>query len=144
MPLPWEATSRLMRLLGMTEELLASYRTGADGPLPSAGPLQVIVDEAQQILSLSDEALAREFERVALGAAEKSGRPDLEVAAVAGWLKAMLGTQAMDAQRSAAPEPPPEGEQRRRKQTIGFKLRSPITREPEAAAAATESSDDES
>ena len=47
---------------------------------------------------------------------------DVRAAVLVGWLKAGLAAETMEAQR---PEPP------RRKQTIGFKIRSPITRETE-------------
>lgn len=127
MPLPWDARMRLVRLAGVTDELLVSARAA---PTPNAGAalsqrLVSLLEEVQQVVGENDPFLADEFARVVCSSDEVP--PDVQAAVLSGWLKASLATESLEEQRAqqqAQQEP-----DRRRKQTIGFKIRSPITRE---------------
>jgi hypothetical protein len=127
MALQWDSAKKLMRLQGMSEELLASARASGDESVNAAvqDALNGVAREIQAVLETGDPALAAEFERIVVGASRDTSRAEVLAAAVTGWLRAALGVQALDERRDAAVrEGPPK-----RKQTIGFKIRSPITRE---------------
>jgi hypothetical protein len=129
MALQWESAKKLMRLQGMSEELVASARASADPSVNRAvlDALTGLARETQAVLETGDAGLAAEFERVVVGGSQGSDRAEVLGAALSGWLRAALGVEALDERRDAAmQEAPPK-----RKQTIGFKIRSPITREPE-------------
>lgn len=123
MPVSWEDRKRLGRLHGIADELLASARSTPDRAAADAigSQLDALMSEIQTVLATNDEGLADEFTRVVMTEAATSPA-ELRAAMLVGWLRAGLATEAMEAQR----EPP------KRKQTIGFKIRSPITRELES------------
>jgi hypothetical protein len=119
---------RLSRLGGVAEELLAHARAGVvpEREEAFADRVSAVVDEVEAVVSESDPLLADELERVVVGA---GGVPaDLRAAALVGWLRAELAVEALIAQRNETPS-----DRSRRKQTIGFRFRSPVTREPGAA-----------
>lgn len=124
MPVSWDDRKRLGRLHGIADELLASARATPDPTSEEAigSELDALMNETRAVLANNDEALAVEFARVVMGETASSSPAELRAAMLVGWLKAELAAEAMEAQR----EPP------RRKQTIGFKIRSPITREHES------------
>jgi hypothetical protein len=124
MPVSWDDRKRLLRLHGIADELLASARAAQD---PEAGnaigrQLDALTSEVHEVLAANDEALADEFTRVVMADTAVSSPAPLRAAMLVGWLKAGLAAEAM----GAPPEPA------KRKQTIGFKIRSPITREHES------------
>lgn len=126
MALSWDARKSLLRLTGIVEELLASAR-GPQAPSGTAlsQQLSALEDQAQMLLGQDDPTLADEFERMVSVSDELPA--ELHAAALAGWLKACLAVESAEDKRAeamTAQEAP-----RRRKQTIGFKIRSPITRE---------------
>ena len=133
MPLPWEVITKLMRFQGIAEELLASARSSRDADLGDAldGQLAILLQETQTVLAFCDESLAAEFARVVVPESADSTPAEVQAAAFVGWLRAGLNVEALENKREtverqqAAQEPP------RRKQTIGFKIRSPLTRDPE-------------
>ena len=113
----------------MSEELLGSARA-ADDPSANKAVLDALnglARETQAVLETGDAALAAEFERVVVTGSQDSDRAEVLGAALSGWLRAALGVEALDEKRDAAVKQAPS----KRKQTIGFKIRSPITREPE-------------
>jgi hypothetical protein len=126
--LPWDSAKKLMRLQGVSEELLASAR-GANDPSTNEAlrdALDSLAHEIQVVLETGDPVLAAEFERLVVGTSRDSSPPEVQGAAIVGWLRAALGVEALEEKREAAAksaEPP-----RPRKQTIGFKIRSPVTR----------------
>jgi len=128
MALPWDSAKKLMRLQGMSEELLTSARAptvpSADRALRHA--LELLAHEIQAVLETGDPALAEEFERVVVGTSADSPPAEVQGAAITGWLRAALGVEALDEKRAASAQPIEET--RTRKQTIGFKIRSPVTR----------------
>jgi hypothetical protein len=132
MPISWEDRKRLLRLHGVADELLASARTPHDSNASAAleAQLDAISNEILAVLAQNDEDLADEFSRLVMAVGTDSPPSDVRAAVLVGWLKAGLAAETMEAQR---PEPP------RRKQTIGFKIRSPITRETEGREGAENS-----
>jgi hypothetical protein len=123
MALPWESAKKLMRLQGMSEELLASARAADDSTADSSirAALESLAREIQVVLETTDPTLAAEFERLIVGT---SGDPPLAAvqgAVIAGWLRAALGAEALDEKRAAAAPP---AEPRSRK----HRIRSPVTR----------------
>lgn len=131
MPLSWDARMRLLRLGGVAEELLASARAGREPEPAFAERVEALADEVQSAVAEWDPLLQEELERV-LG--PDDGASDLRAAALVGWLKAGLAAELLREQRGSAPATPA-----RRKQTIGFKIRSPVTREPQAGDEGRES-----
>jgi hypothetical protein len=123
MPLSWDARTRLLRLGGVAEELLASARAGREPEQAFAERVDALADEVQDAVADWDPLLQEELERV-LGPPHDA--PDLRAAALVGWLKAGLAAELLREQRGAAP-----GSAARRKQTVGFRIRSPVTREPQ-------------
>jgi hypothetical protein len=137
-PLAWDERKRLLRITGLAEELLgvaasghANARTGLDEQVA------FLVREVHGVLATSDAATADEFERLVARGPEADVAAELRAAALVGWVKAELATESMEESREeeAASQPEP-----RRKQTVGFKIRSPITREQEIAQDATSTS----
>jgi hypothetical protein len=128
MPLSWEARMRLLRLGGVAEELLASARAGREPETSFAERIDALTDEVRDAVAGSDALLEEELERV-LGPSD--GAADVRVAVLVGWLKAGLAAELLNEQRGAA-----VSVATRRKQTIGFKIRSPVTRDPQAGGEA--------
>jgi hypothetical protein len=126
---------RLLRVGGVAEELLAHARGGHATEIEAAFADHVcaLADEVQAVVCESDPLMAEEFERV-IGRGDAPA--DLRAAALVGWLNAVLSAESLTDQRAGSDS----AEHLRRKQTIGFKLRSPVTREhaaPEQASDAT-------
>lgn len=121
-----DARDRLHRLTGMADELLTTARRGAADESAVRGELDFLLGEVRMTLALDDPDAAAEFEHVVVGAKRGEVPSEVRAAELAGWLKAALAVEAMSAQRAAqqAAAAPP-----RRKQTLGFKLRSPIARD---------------
>jgi hypothetical protein len=120
---------------GIADELLTSSRGGAAGPAKEAIGREVdaIVQEVHLLLLDTDGPVADEFERIVLNGTSDSPA-DVRAAVLVGWLKAGLAAETFEAQRRAeerqtAPKAPVG-----RKQSIGFKIRTAVTREkpPEA------------
>jgi hypothetical protein len=119
----FENRKRLLRLHGIAEELLASARAAKDDQAAKAvaAQLDVLAGEIRDVLTRSDGELAEEFERVVIDAVKQLPAADVRAAVLVGWLKAGLAAESIDAQRSENAPP--------RKHSIGFRIRSPITRE---------------
>ncbi len=130
MPLSWDDSKHLLRMLGVAEELVAS--TPATSSVPSGdgfnAQLEALMQETHTHLVSDDEELAREFDRL-VGCWMKESVPlELGAAALLGWLKAYAGTESyVEKQRNVAQAA--SAACRDREQTIGFKIRSPITRD---------------
>ena len=127
---------RLLRVGGVAEELLAHARAGHATELEGAFAdlVGALADEVQAVVSESDPFVAEEFERVVVGSGDAPA--ELRAAALVGWLNAELAAESLTEQRAGSDS----AEHLRRKQTIGFKFRSPVTREhtaPEQAPDAT-------
>ncbi len=128
MPLPWEERKRLLRIAGVAEQLLGVAQAGGE-EAARAGldeELTFLMEEVHGILAASDPAAADEFERVVRRGPGAPVAAELRTAALIGWLKTELALETVDEQRAEEAASRPE---ERRKQTIGFKIRSPITRE---------------
>lgn len=127
MALSWGDAKRLARLHGIADELLRSARASTEPEIAEAvdRQLSAIGHEIVALLEATDARVAEEFHRVVLGRSGGPLPPEVRAATMAGWLKAALGTESLEekARQNAAGEEP-----RRRKQTIGFKIRRPITR----------------
>jgi len=135
-PLSWNDRKHVLRMLGVAEELVASTRATGSGYTGDglSAQLGALMQETQTLLALNDEELAREFDRLVRGWAEEAVPLELGAAALLGWLKAYVGSESYEEKRrNEAQAAPPAG--RDRKQTIGFKIRSPITREVAAEQA---------
>ena len=128
MPLSWDARMRLLRLGGVAEELLASARAGREPETAFAERIDALTDEVRVAVGDWDPLLEEELERM-LGSSDAAA--DLRAAVLVGWLKAGLAAELLNEQRGAAAALPA-----RRKQTIGFKIRSPVTRDPQAGGEA--------
>jgi len=76
------------------------------------------------VLDAGDSVAAAEFERIVMHGPDAELAPELQAAALVGWVKAELTTQALDDKRAED-----EASRPRKKQTLGFTFRSPITRE---------------
>src|SRR5687767_12150549 len=124
MAVSFDDRKRLLRLHGIADELLASARSANDEKAAGAvaAQLDVLAGEIHEVLTRSDKELAEEFDRVVIDAVKDLPEADVRAAVIAGWLKAGLAAEAADAQRSAQAAPT--------KHSIGFRIRSPITREP--------------
>ena len=134
MPLSWNDRKHVLRMLGVAEELVATTRATGSGYTGDdvRAQLRALAQETQTLLTVNDEELAREFDRLVRGWSETTVPLELGAAALLGWLRAYVGSESHEEkQRNEAPAAPPAG--RDRKQTIGFKIRSPITREVAAA-----------
>jgi len=140
MALEWDDRKRLLRMHGIADELLTSARAGA-GATPARAAfdqqLDTVAQEVHLMLLDTDGPAADEFERVVLQGAGDDSAPEVRAAALVGWLKAGLAGETMEAQQEAEKQrsaQKPVG----RKQSIGFKIRSPVTREkvPEAKSSA--------
>jgi hypothetical protein len=147
MALEWDDRKRLLRMHGIADELLASARAGiAAGPAKAAmdRQLDTIAQEVHMLLLDTDGPAADEFERVVLQGAGDDSPPDVRAAALVGWLKAGLAGETMEAQRQAEEKQPSVHKPVGRKQSIGFKIRSPVTREkvPEAQSSVEAPSSD--
>jgi hypothetical protein len=125
-----EARDRLHRLTGMADELLGVARRG-QGDDAIRGELEFLMSEVRLTLALDDADAAAEFEHVVVGPKREAAPPEVKAAELAGWLKAALAVEAQSAQRAAQPAAEP----RRRRQTLGFRLRSPIARDEADGAA---------
>jgi len=127
MPLSWEEAKRLARLHGIADELLASARGSRDEQIVGAVDRQLgaVAQEVHALLVETEPPLAEEFQRVVLANPGGPLPPEVRAASLAGWLSAALATQSLEekAKQEASVEMP-----RRRKQTIGFKIRAPVTR----------------
>ena len=122
MALAWGERKRLMRLTGLSDELLNATRIPRDqAGLEALGvELDSIVGEVGELLADADGRLAAEFERVVVRRDEPRP-PDLRAAALAGWLRAELAVESLDEARSQQEE---QLDSLRRKLTIGFRSRS--------------------
>ena len=125
----WEGRARLQRLTGMADELLGVTRGGAAQGEPVQRELDFLMGEVHAVLALEDTATAEEFEHVVMRRSGNDLPAQVRAAELAGWLKAELAVEAAAAQRAARPAEERPQAPSRRKQTIGFKIRSPITRE---------------
>jgi hypothetical protein len=134
-PFSWSDTKRLLRLQGVAEELLALAPTSQGHELREAldRQLGILTQEVHVLLAEANSAMADEFQRVV---AMESGAvpPEIRAAALAGWLKASIAAESLEAK---AEQEVANREPRRRKHTIGFKIRPAVGREagsvPEAA-----------
>ncbi len=135
MPLDWEERKRLLRMHGIADELLTSARGGAAGPASDAigREIDAIVQEVHLLLLDTEEPIADEFERIVLRGASDSPA-DVRAAVLVGWLKAGLAADTFEAQTRAEERQKIAKAPVGRKQSIGFKIRSPVTRDtaPEA------------
>ena len=127
---------RLLRVGGVAEELLAHARAGRATEIEGAFAdlVAALADEVQAVVGESDTLIAEEFERVVVGSGDAPA--ELRAAALVGWLNAELAAESLTEQRAGSDS----AEHPRRRQTIGFKFRSPVTREqvaPEQAPDAT-------
>jgi hypothetical protein len=127
MTLSWETRKRLLRLGGIVGELLDSARStpALRSDRAFGQQLSSLMEEVRVALGQDDPGLADEFRRVVVASDELPA--DLRAAALAGWLKAELAVESLEDQRASAQPRAP-----RKKQTLGFKIRSPITREAAA------------
>jgi hypothetical protein len=127
MALSWADAKRLARLHGIADELLTSARASTEPQIVEAADRQLgtVGHEIHALLEAIDPLLADEFRHVVLADQLGPVPPAVRGAAMAGWLHATLTTESLEqkAMQNATAEQP-----RRRKQTIGFKLRAPITR----------------
>jgi hypothetical protein len=118
----------LHRLTGIADELLTTARrTNEAGEEAVQRELDFLMGEVRMTLALSDPDAAAEFEHVVVGPKRGELPSEVRAAELAGWLKAALAVEAMAAQRAVQEASAPPA--LRRKQTLGFKLRSPITRD---------------
>lgn len=126
MPLGWDERMRLLRVVGLAEEVLGAAQASRDEAARAGlgDHIGFLMREVHAVLSASDAAAADEFERIVMRGPEADIQPELHAAALVGWVKAELTTQALDEKHEEEVAARP-----RKKQTIGFKLRSPITRE---------------
>jgi hypothetical protein len=133
MPLAWGDAKRLARLHGIANELLVSARGSSIDAVAKGIERQLVTigAEVRDLLEASDEQMADEFERVVLGDPANLLPPEVRAAAMAGWLNSALAVESIeemarkDVQAEAAAAAPPA---RWRKQTVGFKIRTPVTR----------------
>jgi hypothetical protein len=137
--LEWDDRKRLLRMHGIADELLTSAR-GGSGTGAARGAfdrqLDTVAQEVHLLLLDTDGPAADEFERVVLQGAGDESPPEVRAAALVGWLKAGLAGETMEAQRQSEETQRSAQKPVGRKQSIGFKIRSPVTREkvPEASA----------
>ena len=127
MALSWADAKRLVRLNGLAGELLTSARSTTDGDV-SEGIDRQLVAVAREVHAVFAEAepdTADEFRRMILESESDQLPPEVRAASMTGWLNAALATESLEqkARQEVASE-----ENRPREQTIGFKIRSPLTR----------------
>jgi hypothetical protein len=136
MALEWDDRKRLLRMHGIADELLTSARAGAPAGGALDRQLDTVAQEVHMLLLDTDGPAADEFERLVLHGAGDDSPPDVRAAALVGWLKAGLAGESMEAQLQADEKQRSAQKPVGRKQSIGFKIRSPVTREkaPEAQA----------
>jgi hypothetical protein len=131
MPLGWEHRKRLARLTGLLVDLAAAAAPAPAGHEGLAALVDAVEEQVRSAFS-PDGELADEFARL-FGPA-RGMSPALRAAALGGWLKEVLAADAREAQAAEAFRlPPPEAS---RKVSLGFKLRSPLTRDDDAARSA--------
>jgi hypothetical protein len=121
MPLAWDGQMRLLRVVGLAEAVLSAAQASSDD-LARAGlgeQVNFLMSEVHAVLIESDAVAAAEFERIVMRGPEVSA--ELKAAALVGWVNGELMTQARHEENASS--------QPRKRQTIGFKIRSPITRE---------------
>jgi hypothetical protein len=141
MALEWDDRKRLLRMHGIADELLTSARAGA-GATPAKAALDqqldTVAQEVHMLLLDTDGPAADEFERVVLQGTGDDRAPEVRAAALVGWLKAGLTGETMEAQQEAEEKQRSAQKPVGRKQSIGFKIRSPVTRGkvPEAKSSA--------
>jgi hypothetical protein len=146
MALEWDDRKRLLRMHGIADELLTSARAGA-GAAPARAALDhqldTVAQEVHMVLLDTDGPAADEFERVVLQGAGDDSAPEVRAAALVGWLKAGLAGETMEAQQQTEEKQRSTQKPVGRKQSIGFKIRSPVTREkaPDAKPGAEASGD---
>lgn len=125
--LSWDERKRLLRIAGLGEELLGVAQASRVGtPAGLNEQVAFLMNEVHGVLSSSDQEAADEFERIVLRGPRMDLAAELRVGALVGWLKAELAAESIEESRQGQAESPSA---RRRKQTVGFKIRSPITRE---------------
>ena len=141
MRLDWQDRKRLIRMHGIADELLTSARGGAAGPAKEAIGREVdaIVEEVHMLLLDTDGPVADEFERIVLQGTNDSPA-EVRAAVLVGWLKAGLAAETFEAQRRAEERQNAAKAPAGRKQSIGFKIRSPVTREKASEAESNEGS----
>lgn len=132
MSISWDGRKGLVRLAGIADELLVSSRGAQTAEVDAAlsRQLSALMQEVHGFLAEDDPVITDEFDRVVLSSDESP--PELRAAALVGWLKAALVVESLEEEREedstlGAKQSP------RRKQTIGFRIRSPITRETTSA-----------
>lgn len=123
-----------MRLAATADELASCARAAREDDVRTGVRAQLaqLAEEVRATVADADAELEQEFRRV-VSPASPDVPAEVHAAALVGWLKGTLGTQALDEKREGevAQRAAPRG----RKHTLGFKLRSPVTREPAAADA---------
>ena len=139
MALEWDDRKRLLRMHGIADELLTSARAGTGAGNAKGAfdrQLDTVAQEVHMLLLDTDGPAADEFERVVLQGGGDEPPPEVRAAALVGWLKAGLAGEALEAQQQAEETQRSAQKPVGRKQSIGFKIRSPVTREkaPEAQA----------
>jgi hypothetical protein len=146
MALEWDDRKRLLRMHGIADELLTSARANvgagsAKGALDRQ--LDTVAQEVHMLLLDTDGSAADEFERVVVQGAGDESPPEVRAAALVGWLKAGLAGETIEAQQQTDEKQRNAQKPVGRKQSIGFKIRSPVTREkvPEAKSSAGASGD---
>ena len=129
MALSWEDAKHLARLHGIADELLTSARSSREPAIDDAvdRQLHAVADEVHALLADTDPPMADEFQRIVLGNPGGPLPPEVRAASMAGWLNAALATQSLEEKARQEVQATTESV-RRRKQTIGFKIRAPVTR----------------
>ena len=137
MPLAWDDRKRLLRMHGIADELLTSARaSSAPGPAKDAlgRQVDVVAQEVHLLLLDTDDSAADEFQRIVLDGAGGESPPDVSAAVLVGWLKAGLAAETVEAQQHVEERKRSEQQPAGRKQSIGFKIRSAVTRQaPDAS-----------
>lgn len=138
MALEWEDRKRLLRMHGIADELLTSARAGVGAASARDAvdrQLDAVAQEVHLVLLDTDGPAADEFERVVLQGGGDDSPPEVRAAAIVGWLKAGLAGETMEAQLQTEEKQRSAQKPVGRKQSIGFKIRSPVTREKAEAQA---------
>jgi hypothetical protein len=132
MALEWDDRKRLLRMHGIADELLTSARGGM-GSTPTqiamTQQLEAVSQEVHMLLLDTDGLVADEFERVVLQGVQDEAAPDVRAAALVGWLKGGLAGETMEAKQDAEEHQRQQQRPAGRKQSIGFKIRTAITRD---------------
>ena len=126
MPITFDDRKRLLRLHGIADELLSSARVAKEQQALDAvsAELDVLAAQVHEVLETADAELASEFQQVVVQPIRNVPEADVRAAVLAGWLKAGLAAEAIDAQRQEQALP--------RKHSIGFRIRSALTRDSSA------------